>query len=399
MANPFEFSTGVTGYNPFPQIQAIMDKNKSNQLAQGAFGGDQQSARELAMLNPEMYNTVNTVQGNEQSQAQQMQAQEAQAKSQKLIERAMGGDYAALPELYAMNPKLGEQIDKGLGIQDERQAAQVGGWLEKYLSQTPEKQDEFLRKTASQTPFTVDDDLLEMDPEERKNAAMLMAGRYLNKDQLAMLSGGQTKYQQGTGDMAGYVFNPDSGQYSINPDLKARLDAVNNTPDSLDAKTRQSINKDLTMLTQDTKLIYNTAKDLESLAKIKGGPAAIAMVFKFMKALDPTSVVREGEFMTAENSAGVPEKLRNYYNKISTGDSLGDAQTADFVRTAKELSNSAIENSSTEVNRYLDTFENTLTDSFKSSLKGRIPSKFDIKPVDSMPMPFPPSNPVNWVDL
>jgi hypothetical protein len=34
-----------------------------------------------------------------------------------------------------------------------------------------------------------------------------------------------------------------------------------------------------------------------------------------MKMLDPTSVVREGEFATAQNAASIPIKIVNMYNK------------------------------------------------------------------------------------
>ena len=41
----------------------------------------------------------------------------------------------------------------------------------------------------------------------------------------------------------------------------------------------------------------------------------IALVFSFMKMLDPASVVRESEFATAQNAAWVPDQIRNLYNK------------------------------------------------------------------------------------
>ena len=192
-----------------------------------------------------------------------------------------------------------------------------------------------------------------------------------------------TKFQQGTGELSGYSFNPDTGEYSVNENIKAKLEEVKAKP-TLDAKTRQGINKDFTQLTKDTKLIVNTAKDLEKLSKIKSGPSSIAMVFKFMKALDPTSVVREGEFATAENSAGVPESVRNVYNKVMEGGRLGDKQASQFVDTAKQLANSAIESSTGEVQSFVDTFEDTLPENFKKSLLKRVPKAFDVKPQENI---------------
>lgn len=197
----------------------------------------------------------------------------------------------------------------------------------------------------------------------------------------------QEPFQQvKTEGLEGYVFNPNTGEYSINQNLKAKLDAVKSGEVELDAKTRQGIQKDITQLTKDTKLIRNTAQDLDKLADMKSGPASIAMVFKFMKALDPTSVVREGEFATAENSAGIPEAVRNIYNKLTTGERLGEKQTQEFVNTAKQLANTAIESSTGEVTSFLDTFEETIPKGFKNLTLKRIPQTFEIEEIEQEPI-------------
>lgn len=67
------------------------------------------------------------------------------------------------------------------------------------------------------------------------------------------------------------------------------------------------------------------------------GAGDIAVVFSYMKVLDPTSVVREGEFATAESASGVPEQVRNLYNKIVSGERLPDVQRVQFVNMAKKL--------------------------------------------------------------
>jgi hypothetical protein len=55
------------------------------------------------------------------------------------------------------------------------------------------------------------------------------------------------------------------------------------------------------------------------------GASDITLIFSFMKVLDPTSVVREGEYATAANAGGVPDKILNYYNKVLQGDQLPDS--------------------------------------------------------------------------
>jgi hypothetical protein len=199
-------------------------------------------------------------------------------------------------------------------------------------------------------------------------------------------AGSQAKAFQDAGD--GIVFNPNTGNFDRSENSKTLFDELAEKQNSigLDVKDRQSINKDITGLLKDTTLINKTAKDLSALQKTSGGPASIAIVFKFMKALDPTSVVREGEFSTAENSAGTPDKIRNYYNKVVNGERLGPSQIADFIKTAQQLSNSAVESSGAEINKYLSTYEGTLGKEFSSRVLKRIPARFEMKDEATPPL-------------
>jgi len=63
----------------------------------------------------------------------------------------------------------------------------------------------------------------------------------------------------------------------------------------------------------------------------------LGLIFGLMKALDPTSVVRESEQASAENAAGVPERIRNLYNKLINGERLSPKQRMDFLRQAQGM--------------------------------------------------------------
>jgi len=63
----------------------------------------------------------------------------------------------------------------------------------------------------------------------------------------------------------------------------------------------------------------------------------LALIFNYMKILDPGSVVREGEFATAQNSAGIPERIRAQYNRVKSGERLTEITRADFLQQAKNL--------------------------------------------------------------
>jgi soluble lytic murein transglycosylase-like protein len=74
------------------------------------------------------------------------------------------------------------------------------------------------------------------------------------------------------------------------------------------------------------------------LAAAKDGTGAsdIALIFGFMKTLDPGSTVREGEYATAQNSGSVSQTIQNLYNKALTGQKLQPEQRAQFAQTARQ---------------------------------------------------------------
>mgnify|MGYP003675502365 CR=1 FL=1 len=63
----------------------------------------------------------------------------------------------------------------------------------------------------------------------------------------------------------------------------------------------------------------------------------LSLIFNYMKLLDPGSTVREGEFATAQNSAGVPDIIRARFNKVSSGERLAKATRDDFNDRSQRL--------------------------------------------------------------
>jgi len=63
----------------------------------------------------------------------------------------------------------------------------------------------------------------------------------------------------------------------------------------------------------------------------------LALIFNFMKMLDPGSVVRESEFATAAGAASVPERLKGAYNRVITGERLTTAQRNNFTDQASKI--------------------------------------------------------------
>ena len=90
------------------------------------------------------------------------------------------------------------------------------------------------------------------------------------------------------------------------------------------------------------KMSQGYRESLEGYGKVRAaaltaaptGADDIALVFGFMKTIDPTSVVREGEFATAEQTAGVPARIRTTYNKLVNGQRLSPQQRKYFLDAA-----------------------------------------------------------------
>ena len=92
---------------------------------------------------------------------------------------------------------------------------------------------------------------------------------------------------------------------------------------------------------QPTVKDFQTVRDAYTNVKQSAAgqsPASdISMIFAYMKLLDPTSVVREGEFATAQNAAGVPTQVYNLYNRMLSGERLSPGQRTDFLKSADSI--------------------------------------------------------------
>ena len=95
-----------------------------------------------------------------------------------------------------------------------------------------------------------------------------------------------------------------------------------------DTLRSQYLNNPTTKRTFEIREAYNR---VQAAAEDPSAAGDLALIFNFMKMQDPGSVVREGEFATAQNAAGVPDRIRNLYNKAITGQRLNPEQRKDFV--------------------------------------------------------------------
>ncbi len=110
-----------------------------------------------------------------------------------------------------------------------------------------------------------------------------------------------------------------------NQDLKTTRNSESNLRNQYLAQS-----KDFNEMTRGYQRVLDSSKDPSAAGDL-------AMLFGYMKMLDPGSVVRETEFANAENSAGVPERIRQAYNKAKSGERLTPGMRQDFATQAAAL--------------------------------------------------------------
>jgi len=79
----------------------------------------------------------------------------------------------------------------------------------------------------------------------------------------------------------------------------------------------------------------------------------LALIFNYMKVLDPGSTVREGEFANAQNAGSVPSRIAALYNNVIEGTRLTETQRQDFVNRAEGLYKDAESGFMKRYNQYI----------------------------------------------
>ncbi len=102
--------------------------------------------------------------------------------------------------------------------------------------------------------------------------------------------------------------------------------------EAVQAEDKPKLSDEKGIRTEFTKKSADFIKLQDALKKIQNAPETgagdIALVFAYMKILDPQSTVREGEFATAANAGGVPEQVKLLWNKMTDeGTTFGEILT------------------------------------------------------------------------
>lgn len=232
----------------------------------------------------------------------------------------------------------------------------LGGKIMAGVMSAPEDQQSDMYKSVLPMLQKINPDAPTKWGQDAQNMAQLMMSQATPENQLFALQNGVFKAQSATGKLlADYnealkVYGADSqesqilagklGQTRLSGQIKALQYA--NTIDQQKRSGEDNLRKEWEMQNKEFVGAKNSYLKIRDLAKDPGGDFKrgvndMSLIFAYMKLLDPTSVVRESEFATAENTTGVPEDVRRQYNKTLTGEKLNMAQRESFVNGADIL--------------------------------------------------------------
>lgn len=215
-------------------------------------------------------------------------------------------------------------------------------------SQLEQKRQELLRKQLLSSPYSEEGEknltgsaklgLLrskgsEFEPEIKAIEEQILKARGGDSDSLNSLSklvalgkdiglfGAEGGYQSGLGkEYADYVANEkaNGSKKIMSLNEYANMDANRKRPitniggeSGLSASTLSKVqaiaqSHDTNQIVKDYSMIQNKSGSMQNILKSGvGGPGDLALVYEFMKALDPNSVVRETEYATAAGSGNI----------------------------------------------------------------------------------------------
>lgn len=232
------------------------------------------------------------------------------------------------------------------GITDARKERRTEAEAPSKLMEAQAKAQEAVQKAANAV-LTAEDDIAKARAErllkEAEANSKTIEARYAEqvaKDAIKKRAAdlGLTQAQTGSALATTRKLGVESQKAAI------ELEALKATGGMDPAKTfdqEEKLRKEYQTRTKVYGEIGTTFQNLKASSDAKTGPGDIALITGFMKMLDPGSVVRETEFATARDTAGLYTRLENSLKKAESGQFLQPKQREEFVNLANEYYKSA----------------------------------------------------------
>lgn len=95
--------------------------------------------------------------------------------------------------------------------------------------------------------------------------------------------------------------------------------------------------KEFTGLTKDFQVVQDSYNRIQEVTKKPSAAGDLALLYNYVKLLDPGSVVRESEFALAATAGSYGERIKAEASRIMAGERLSDAMRADYKGRADDL--------------------------------------------------------------
>lgn len=188
---------------------------------------------------------------------------------------------------------------------------------------------------------------------------------------------GASKGQQ----FVGYT-NPETGELVITGQRP-----IPSEGSQANVKGEGDLRKEFNGITKDFRALNEAHSRILKSSTDPSAAGDVALVYNYMKMLDPGSTVMSGEYATAANAAGVPDRIRAKLNAVIDGQKLAPAQRADFVNRAGMLFNGATDNYNQQVNQYRSLAEQY------SYNPDRIAKPYEVSKKSEKEIPLPANDP------
>lgn len=180
--------------------------------------------------------------------------------------------------------------------------------------------------------------LIETNPNAAKSSVRMALSTVMGPEKF--ISTFETLSKIGEGKIGTYKFDEKVGMINtITGDVLTSVKELGlpNTDPEKKFDQENKLRQDFNGITKDFRLVRDSIARVRASSEEPSAAGDLALIFNYMKILDPGSTVREGEFANAQNSAGIPDILRAQYNKLNTGERLSDTQRKDFLNRANKL--------------------------------------------------------------
>lgn len=142
-------------------------------------------------------------------------------------------------------------------------------------------------------------------------------------------------------------------------------------------QAENSLRDDFLKASKDYLTVRDAKNRMDSI--LETGAGDIALLYSYMKILDPGSTVREGELALAQQASGVPAVVLNMYNKVVNGERLPPETRKQFHAQAEKIYQKTAEQQDKNATQFADIARrqkldtrNVVPDLLPSTVRDRI---------------------------